>query len=156
MIHHFSITARAPGHVAAVLAEVLGGRSFPFPAFAGSHIAIADDALGTAIEVYPLGTELVPGGRNDPVHGVTNAQPAIFSGSHAALSVGLGEEDIRALGQREGWRTMTCMRKDFQVVEFWIKNRILIELLTPQMTDDYRRAIAPDRLMEYARYAGGK
>jgi hypothetical protein len=156
MIHHFSITARNPAHVAAVLAEVLGGRSFPFSIFPGSHIAIADDPSGTAVEVYPLGTELVPGGRTDSVHAVTNPQPDIFSGTHAAISVGLSEDEIQAIARREEWRAVTCERRDFQVVEFWIENRVLIELLTPAMAEDYLRAMSPERLKEYARYLGAK
>ena len=31
MIHHISISARDPEHVAAVLAELMDGRVFPFP-----------------------------------------------------------------------------------------------------------------------------
>jgi hypothetical protein len=156
MIHHFSITARSPAHVAAILAEVLGGRSFPFSVFPGSHIAIADDPFGTAVEVYPLGTELVPGGRGDGVHAVTKPQPGIFSGTHAALSVSLSEEAIKTIARREEWRAVTCERRDFQVIEFWIENRILIELLTPAMAEDYRRAMTPERLNEYARYLGAR
>lgn len=156
MIHHFSLTARSPAHVAAVLAEVLDGRSFPFSIFPGSHIAIADDPSGTAIEVYPLGTELVPGGRTDAVHAVTNPQPDIFSGTHAAISVNLSEEEIQAIGRREEWRAVTCERRDFRVIEFWVENRFLIELLTPEMTEDYRHAMTPEHLKESARYLGAK
>jgi hypothetical protein len=156
MIHHFSITARNPAHVAAVMAEVLGGHSFPFSVFPGSHIAIADDPSGTAVEVYPLGTELVPGGRADAVHAVTNPQPDIFSGTHAAISVSLSEEEIIAIARREEWRAVTCERRDFQVIEFWIENRFLIELLTPAMAEDYRRAMTAERLREHARYLGAK
>lgn len=156
MIHHVSITARNPERVAAVLAEILGGQSFPFPAFPGSHLALGNDQHGTAIEVYPLGTELVPGGRNDPAHGVANAQPALFSGTHAAVSVAMSEESIMAIAQREEWRAVTCSRRDFQVIEFWLENRILIEFLTPQMAQDYLRAIAPERLAEYALYHSAK
>ena len=156
MIHHFSITARSPEHVATVLAEILEGRSFPCPNVPGSYLAIANDAHGTAIEVYPLGTELVPGGRGDAFHGVTNAQPAIFSGTHAAISVAAPEDRIKAIADREQWRTLSCRRQDFQVIEFWVENRILIDLLTPQMADDYRRAITAERLAEYARYLNNK
>jgi hypothetical protein len=156
MIHHLSITARNPEHVCGVVAEILGGTCFPFPVFPGGYLAIGNDEHGTAIEVYPLGTELVPGGRGDPVHGVSNAQPAIFSGTHAAISVATTEEAIMAIARREEWRAVTCRRRDFQVIEFWIENRILIEFLTPDMARDYLRAIAPNRLAEYALYHGGK
>ena len=61
MIHHFSIAARDPDHVAAVLAELIGGHPFNFSPFPGSRIVVAEDGHGTAIEVYPLGLELAPG-----------------------------------------------------------------------------------------------
>lgn len=74
MIHHFSIAARDPEHVAAVLAEVIGGQSFNFSTFPGSRIVVTGDAHGTAIEVYPLGLELAPGEGFASAHSVTNAQ----------------------------------------------------------------------------------
>lgn len=145
MIHHFSIAARDPGHVAAVLAELIGGQPFPFWPFAGSHITIAGDAHGTAIEVYPLGTELLPGSRSEPVHAVTNAQHPNFTATHAALSVAHDEERIKSIAAREDWRAVTCDRGGFKVIEVWIENRVMIELLTPEMAKDYLRAISPDR-----------
>lgn len=145
MIHHFSIAARDPEHVATVLAELMGGRPFPFWPFPGSHMAIAGDPHGTAIEVYPLGTELLPGGRSEPVHAVTNAQHPNFTATHAAISVALDEERIKNIASREQWRAVTCDRGEFKVIEIWIENRVMIEVLTPDMAKDYLRAIAPDR-----------
>lgn len=86
MIHHISIAARHPEHVAAVLAEILGGQSFRFPVFAGSYIALTDDPYRTAIEVYPLGTELKPGLERQAVTSVTNEAPSAFTATHAAIS----------------------------------------------------------------------
>ncbi len=148
MIHHFSIAARDPEHAAAVLAEVIGGRSFPFWPFSGSHIAIAGDAHGTAIEVYPLGTELLPGGRSEPVHAVTNAQHPNFTATHAAISVAHDEARIKDIAANEEWRAITCDRGDFKVIEFWVENRVMIEFLTPEMARDYLRAINPERWLD--------
>lgn len=145
MIHHFSIAARDPEHVAAVLAEVLGGRSSPFWPFSGSHIALAGDVHGTAIEVYPLGTELLPGSRSEPVHAVANAQHANFTATHAAISVNHDETRIKDIAAREGWRAVTCDRGEFNVIEFWVENRVMIEFLTPEMAQAYLRAVNPER-----------
>lgn len=147
MIHHFSIAARDPEHVAAVLAEVIGGRSLDFSPFPGSRIVVANDAHGTAIEVYPLGLELAPGEGQAAVHSVTNTAPSEFTATHAAVSVALDEASIHRIGRRENWRTLTCTRSaPFQVVEFWVENRVMIELLTPEMARDYLAAIAPENL----------
>ena len=43
MIHHLSIAARDPKHVAAVLAEIMGGKAVPFPPNPGSDLCLADD-----------------------------------------------------------------------------------------------------------------
>src|SRR5208337_203341 len=62
MIHHLSIAARDPKHVAGVLAEFMGGVAVPFPPNPGSFFALQRDEHGSGVEVYPAGTELQPGG----------------------------------------------------------------------------------------------
>ena len=62
MIHHLSIAARDPKHVAGVLAEFMGGLAVPFPPNPGSFFALQLDEHGSGVEVYPAGTELQPGG----------------------------------------------------------------------------------------------
>lgn len=147
MIHHFSIAAREPERVAAVLAEILGGRSLNFSPFPGSRIVATGDEHGTAVEVYPLGLELEPGVGDEPVHGVTQSAPSLLTATHAAISVGLDEEQIKAIARREGWRAVTCPRKTlFSVIEFWVENRVMIELLTPEMARDYLHSMTPDKL----------
>ena len=64
MIHHLSIAARDPKHVAGVLAELMGGKAVPFPPNPGSFFALQLDEHGSGVEVYPAGTELQPGGSN--------------------------------------------------------------------------------------------
>ena len=58
MIHHVSIPARAPRHVAEVLAELMNGKCVPFRPFEGAFMAANGDANGTLIEVYPERTTL--------------------------------------------------------------------------------------------------
>ena len=60
MIHHVSIPAENPRHVSDVLAEVMGGRSYPFPGgFKNSFMAVSGDPRGTAIEVYPPQADVI-------------------------------------------------------------------------------------------------
>ncbi len=50
MIHHTSIPARDPEHVARVLAELVAGYAGPFLGpFPGAWVAYAEDELGTVI-----------------------------------------------------------------------------------------------------------
>lgn len=61
MIHHISIPANNPLHVAQVLAEVLDGKVGIFPPNPNSYMVAAGDEYGTLIEIYPSNSEIVPG-----------------------------------------------------------------------------------------------
>lgn len=149
MIHHFSISARDPEHVAAVLAEILGGENLNFSPFPGSRIVVAGDSHGTAIEVYPLGLELIPGEADDAVHCHRNIEPSDYTATHVAISVALDEPTVKGIAEREGWRALTCKRSvAFSVIEFWLENRVMIEFLTPEMASDYLSALAPENLRQ--------
>src|SRR5690349_870975 len=103
MIHHISIAAKDPRHVAGVLAELWQTRALPFPPVPGSFIVIADDGRGTAIEVTPAGTEIVPGEDDDQAQTTLNAGASPYTATHAALSVPLTRERIKEIAEREGW-----------------------------------------------------
>ena len=50
--------------------------------------------------------------------------------------------DVEKIGERESWRTLRCWRGPpghpaFELIEFWIENRLLIEFATPQMRGQY-------------------
>ncbi|WP_150050734.1 MULTISPECIES: hypothetical protein [Methylomonas] len=142
MIHHLSISAHEPARVAAVVAELIGGKAYPFPPAHGSHVAICDDGHATLVEVYPLGTVMEPGSGEQEVQFQTDGDQPDYVPTHAALSVSLDEAAIKAIAAREGWRAITCERGGmFQVVEVWLENRVLFELLTPEMAQAYLRAV---------------
>ena len=145
MIHHISIAARDPQRVAAVLAELFGGHSFPFPPFPGGYIALPSDPLGTAVEVIPLGDELVPGAEGEQVSSRASERPSDYTATHAAISVPVSEERIKEIAAREGWRAETFNRIGvFGLVEFWLENRLLVELLPPEMQGQYLDFMTPE------------
>jgi hypothetical protein len=78
MIHHVSIPAREPQHVAEVLAELMNGKCFPFGPLEGAFMATSGDANGTTFEVYPERTTLNIPDRDDQV---------VFADSGAAANV---------------------------------------------------------------------
>jgi len=141
MIHHLSIHARDPRHVATVLAEMFGGTLTGFGPWPDSFIAWMGDDHGTAIEVFPRGTEMFP----DPGEGQANfrrvPQPAAFSATHAAVSIDRSAEEIFAFARREGWRAIELSRGPNHVIEFWIENAVMLELMTPSMARDYVTAM---------------
>lgn len=142
MIHHLSIPAANPGHVARVLVELFRGELTRFGPHPNSYIAWMGDAQGSGVEVFPVGSELAPGEGMAQARFVHNAQASGYSTTHAAISVDRSREDILALAQREGWRALELSRGSFRVIEFWIENRVMLELATPEMTKEYLQATA--------------
>lgn len=138
MIHHISIAAKEPQHVANVIAELWQTLALPFPPVPGAYTVIANDGHGTAIEVLPLGTELVPGSGDAEGQSQLNQSSSPFTATHAALSVPQSRERIKEIATREGWRTGEFMRGGvFEVIEFWVENRLMLELLAPDMAQRY-------------------
>ncbi len=142
MIFHASIPAADTRHVAQVIAELWGGVSYVFPPFPGSYIALADDATGTEIEVCPLTQENVIGPKEVATR--RNAAATGHSTSHLAISTALSVEAVLAIARREGWHAMLCDRGGcFHVIEFWVENRFLLEVLTPEMQREYLDFMTP-------------
>jgi len=107
MIHHVSIPAREPQHVAEVLAELMGGKCFPFGPLEGAFMAASGDAHGTMIEVYPERATLDIPDRDDQVVFGENRAPPQNWPFHMLLSVPLQPEQVERIGAREGWRAKT-------------------------------------------------
>lgn len=150
MIHHISIAADQPLRVGQVLAELLQGQSVPFPDYPGSYVALALDSQGTMIEVHPFGTALFPG---DEANGATQLRPnpksSHYSANHTAISVPVSAAQIQAIADREGWRTVHAHRGDyFDVIEFWVENQQLIELLPPEIVNQYLTFMNPQSLQQ--------
>ena len=132
MLFHLSIVAENPEKVTLVLAELMGGQAQPFPAVQKAWIAFANDSLGTAIEVYPLKTILEQGKESESVTFAQTKKTSYPRSVHFALKTPLEARQVFAIGQREGWRTLSCSRGDFfHVIELWIENQFLVELITP-------------------------
>jgi hypothetical protein len=102
MIHHLSIAAREPQHVAGVLAELMGVVAVPFPPNPGSYFALQLDEHGSGVEVHPAGIELRPGGDNGAGFAKKPAAGG-FGAVHFALSVTAEADAVAAIAKREGW-----------------------------------------------------
>ena len=138
MIFHLSLPARDPGRVAAVMAELWRGEAFPFHPIPGAWIAMAGDAHGTALEVYPAETVLIAG--DTALDSETGPTPA-NTASHAAVETPLSEAEVHAIAEREGWLARRCDRGPFQLIELWVEGWVLVELLTAEMAADYRSSM---------------
>ena len=154
MIHHLSIAARNPQKAAEVLAELMGGQAVPFPPNPGSFFALQLDRHGSGVEVYPAGTHLEPGGTEgggfvrDPV-------PARgFGATHFALSVETAAETVTEIAQRAGWHCVTCNRGPFHVIEVWVENDTMVEVLPPEFAAEYLAFTRPEKVLSAMAAAG--
>ena len=145
MIHHVSIPARDPEHVARVLGELLGGYVGPFVGpIPGAWVAYADDGHGSGFEVYPERAAFVPGEQDEQGRLVLGEAPAALA-FHALVSVKVDRATIERVGAREGWRTRHFWRgpspevRLFELYEFWVENRVMLELATEDMLPAYTR-----------------
>jgi hypothetical protein len=140
MIRHVSIPATGTRYVAEALQRLLGGVITPFGPYPDSWTLWAEDGYGTAVEIYPVGTEMVPpdGPGQAQFRAAEGASP--FVATHVAMSVNRPVEEIEELAAELGWRAVRLSRGDFEVVEFWIENHVMVELLTPEMSRDYLAA----------------
>ncbi|ATB42946.1 hypothetical protein CYFUS_008425 [Cystobacter fuscus] len=138
MIFHISIAAKDPKRVASVIAELWRGESIEFlPAGNGSWIALAPDERNTAIEVYPLGN-LLSFKTPSSVTADPNSAGAGLSATHVALATHMSSDEVFAIGAREGWFTRPMYRKmGFRVIELWVEDRVVLEVLPPDMQAEY-------------------
>ena len=140
MIHHYSIPVQNTRKVAEILANLFQGMVTGFGPYPNSYIAWFGDDYGSAIELYPVGTEMYP----DPGHGEANFQHnnacSKLCATHAAISIMRTREDIFDVAHAQGWKALELSRGAFSVIEFWIENSVMIELLTQDMTKDYLSA----------------
>lgn len=157
MIFHFSIPTRDPERVAKVIAELWKGEAFPFfPHRNESWVAFADDDRRSAVECYPFDAKIAPSDAVPPMgftilRGADGPRP---STTHGAIATELSQAEIIAIGDREGWLARYAQRGPFGVVELWVENNFLFEVLSPELQaqyvgsqsiEDWRKAIAAIR-----------
>lgn len=148
MIHHLSISAQNPQHVAQVLAEILQGQVTQHPFSLDSYIIFTFDEYGTEIEVYPLGIEVAPGNNEELRAYLQNSATSKFTATHAFISVPISAEQIEQIAAREGW-LIQRPEFGFEYLMFWLENRILLELLPPEMSAQYMAFTQPENLRKY-------
>lgn len=146
MLHHVSFTADRPREVAGILAELIGGKVSRFGPWPGGYIAWAADSSGTAIEVYPTGTEMSPDAAGGQANFAHNYFAQRLTGTHAAVSVDRTEDEILATAAKAGWQAQRLDRGGFEVIEVWVENRVMLEVLTPAMATQYLTVIDAPRI----------
>lgn len=144
MLFHASIPADDPERVARVVAELWRGDVTPFPPFPGAFIVWSDDERRTVLDVYPRGREHGPAAGQYVVH--KNPAPSAYSEVHLAIGTVLTDEAVLELANREGWLAQRSDRGGlFEVVEFWVENKFLLEVLPAAQQRRYLANLTADR-----------
>jgi hypothetical protein len=142
VIFHISIPARNPDLVAGTVARLVGGQHFPFHPVEGARIVLFGDAHGSAIEIYPDNIELDIG--TDMLEPRPSPAPPQRFSMHAAIATPLSQAEVFAISGQVGWIARECDRGPFTLLEVWVENRLLLELLTPSSQQDYRRSMTAE------------
>jgi hypothetical protein len=169
MINHISIAVNEPERVANVLAEIWDGVVFPFPPNPASFMVIADDGKGTGVEVLPAGTILVPGKGLPPEDDIDSPTEEFegkfvksdlvprYVATHLNINTRKNIEQMRQIAKREGWRVLVANRGQgmFQLIELWVENTFMLEVMTPEQTARYIEITDPEFLAGVMGQHGG-
>lgn len=143
-IHHVTIPAHDPVHVAEVLAEILGARVVPIPHPRGTLLVYAGDRDGTAIEVWPAKLRVDRASREL----VLRDLPLPEAWPHHAFvtSEASSSDAILAIFAREGWPAERVRNgrpgAGFSLVRGMIENHTGIELGGSEMRAEYESFFA--------------
>ncbi len=159
MIAHFAMPTANPRIAAEAFARIIDGIATPFPPVPGGWVAIARDGSGVGVECLPETSAHHPGqGDVDPDFvsrrpgdGPWESQirqdgpvPGAV-GFHVALTTALSVEAIMEIGREQGWRAVHAERGGlFDLVELWVDNRLMIEVLAPEGTRRYLDIYKPE------------
>ena len=148
MIHHVTLAVNNPLHAAEVVAQLWQGQAVPFPNHPGSYVALSLDPYGTAIEFLPKGTILKPGSDSEPVcFSDPEVDAKVYTATHVNIAVPISETQIYAIAHQEGWRAVHCKRGDFfELIEFWLENEVLLELIPSTLMEQYLTTMHPENL----------
>jgi hypothetical protein len=125
----------------------------------GAWVAVARDGSGLGVEVVPEASAHHRGeGDRDPAHASDGpfvmpwetqirqdgaAQTA--SGFHVAITTKLSVDELLQIGRENGWRAVHCDRGGvFDLVELWVDNRLLVEVMPPEGAARYFAFYKPE------------
>jgi hypothetical protein len=68
-----------------------------------------------------------------------------YVATHLNINTQLNEREVKAIAERENWRVLTCNRGEglFQLIELWIEDRFMLEVMTPEQTARYVEVLHP-------------
>jgi hypothetical protein len=74
--------------------------------------------------------------------GKLNSSASRTTAGHLAISTDLSIEEVFAIAERAGWPAKYRKRGGaFGLIEMWIENATMLEVLTPEMQQEYRQVM---------------
>lgn len=141
-ISHVSVALRDPQRAAQALAEIWQGNAYPFFPYAGAWIAFSGDEPSSQIEFYPDGTELAPLDTSEDYEFRRNSAASSLTPTHIAIKAPSDRSAVEQIAAREGWRCRLGNRGGaFDVLDVWVENRLMIEVLTPDLQPAFDTAM---------------
>jgi len=142
-IYHVALPANNPKETARALARILGGEAMPFPVIPGAWMAWSGDGV-TEIEVTPRGLGYKRANPGSVPDMVSTVQDPVATDWHLAVGTSVVAAEVVRIAEHAGWPAQICDRKGlFEVVEVWVDDKCLIEVLDPGMQTRYRAAFTP-------------
>jgi len=150
-ISHVSVAVREPEHAARALAEIWGGKAHPFFPLPAAWIAFSSGEPSSQIEFYPDKAELEPIDTREDYTFRTNPQASRLTSTHIALKAPCDQATVERIAAREAWRCRLGNRGGaFDVMDIWIEDRLMIEVVTPDLEPAFDCAMNEARWGELA------
>jgi len=142
MIYHAAIPANDPKSAAEALAQIMGGEAMPFPVVPESWIAWSGDGE-TELEVVPRGHGFARADGGKEPRWVPASEGLGASGWHVAIGTERAAQDVVRIARAAGWPAQICDRAGFfEIIEVWVDDCSLVEVLDPNMQRRYREAFS--------------
>lgn len=143
MILHASFAADNPQRTAETIAELINGFAVPMSGDGGAWMALAGDQNGTIVEVLGRGREYHrnPGNHCRMVWGEVR-QHGPF---HMMIETPHDEARVEAIALAHGCHAHRARHAVFDVIEFWIDDCVLLDVVTPSMAENYKTILSAVR-----------
>ena len=69
---------------------------------------------------------------------------ARYARCSSALSVATDAKTVQSIAERAGWKCFDCNRGPFHVIEVWVENETMVEVLPPEYAAEYLAFARPD------------
>jgi hypothetical protein len=138
-MHPFPQTTRSGSHASSL--RFGAARTF-LSSFREPYLVMAGDDRGSTNDVAPRGKEVIPAETSMSFR--NSASPSPHSEVHLSIATPLTVDEALAIAKREGWTARVCDRGGvFNVIEFWLENKFMLELMTEAELKRYTGFMTP-------------